>query len=66
MTSVLRSNANAANVFLDAGGNDSAGGAYLPLVPFFTVFQAPEVVVVVVVVVVLVVAAAVVAEASVP
>ena len=49
MTSVLCS--NAANVFLDAGGNNSAGGVYLPLMPFCTTFQAPGVVVVVALVV---------------
>ena len=59
MTSVLCS--NAANVSLDAGGNNSAGGVCLPLMPFCTTFQAPEVVVVVV----LVVAAAVLAAAAV-
>jgi hypothetical protein len=43
---------NAANVFLAAGEDSSAGGVYLPSVPLLTACHAPEVVVVVAVVVV--------------
>ena len=42
---------NAANVFLAAGEDSSAGGVYLPSVPLLTACHAPEVVVVVAVVV---------------
>ena len=48
---------NAANVFLAAGEDSSAGGVYLPSAPLLTVCHAPEIVVVVA----LVVAAAVLA-----